>query len=53
VSKITYTSSNKKIATVSKTGKITAKKKGSTVIKCKVVFNEGTSKTVNFKVKVK
>lgn len=53
VSKITYTSSNKKIATVSKTGKITAKKKGSTVIKCKVVFKEGTSKTVNFKVKVK
>jgi uncharacterized protein YkwD len=53
VSKITYTSSNTKVATVSKAGKVTAKKKGSAVIKCKVKFNEGTSKTVNFKVKVK
>jgi uncharacterized protein YkwD len=53
VSKITYTSSNKKIATVSKKGKVTAKKKGSAVIKCKVVFDGGTSKTVKLKVKVK
>jgi uncharacterized protein YkwD len=53
VSKITYTSSDKKIATVSKTGKVTAKKKGSAEIKCKVVFDGGASKTVKLKVTVK
>jgi hypothetical protein len=53
VSRITYTSSGKKVATVSKTGKITAKKKGSAVIKCKVTFKGGAAKTVKFKVKVR
>ena len=34
--KVTYSSSNKKVATVSKTGKITAKKAGTAVITVKV-----------------
>ena len=34
--KVTYSSSNKKVATVSKTGKITAKKAGKVVITVKV-----------------
>ena len=53
VSKITYSSSNKKVAVVSKKGKVTAKAKGSAVITCKVSFTGGVSKTVKLKIKVK
>lgn len=53
VSKITYSSSNKKVAIVSKKGKVTAKSKGSAVIMCKVSFTGGASKTVKLKIKVK
>lgn len=53
VSKITYSSSNKKVAVVSKKGKVTAKAKGSAVISCKVTFTGGASKTVKLKIKVK
>ena len=53
VSKITYSTSNKKVAVVSKKGKVTAKAKGSAVIMCKVSFTGGASKTVKLKIKVK
>ena len=46
--KVTYTSSNKKVATVNAKGKITAKKKGTAVITVK-----SGSKTVKCKVTVK
>lgn len=46
--KITYSSSNKKIAEVTSKGVITAKKKGTVVITVKSV-----KKTVKIKVKVK
>ena len=51
--KITYTTSNKKIATVSKAGKVTGKKKGTATIKVKLYMQDGKTKTLNFKVKVK
>ena len=45
---VTYKSSNNKIATLSKTGKITAKKKGS----CKITVKcNGITKTVKVIVK--
>jgi uncharacterized protein YjdB len=47
--KLTWTSSNKKVATVNKNGKIVAKKKGSTVITLK----SSNGKKVTCKVKVK
>lgn len=46
--KITYSTSKKSVASVSKTGKITAKKKGTTIIKVK-----SGSKTVECRVTVK
>lgn len=50
--KITWTSKNKKIATV-KRGKITGKKKGNTKIICKVVYKKNKKKvTKKFTVKV-
>ena len=53
VAKITYTSSNKSTVKVDKNGKITAKKKGTVTVKVKVTLNDGTTKTVKVKVKVK
>lgn len=53
VSKITYTSSKKSVATVSSKGKIKAKKAGTVTIKVKVTLKNGTTKTLKLKVKVK
>lgn len=53
VKTITYVSSKKSVATVSKTGKITAKKAGTAVVKAKVTLKNGSTKTVTMKIKVK
>lgn len=53
VSKITYTSSKKSVATVSSKGKIKAKKAGTVTIKVKVTLKNGATKTLKLKVKVK
>ncbi|MCI7106983.1 MAG: glycosyl hydrolase 53 family protein [Agathobacter sp.] len=53
VKMITYTTSKKSVATVSKNGKVTAKKAGTVTIKAKVTLNNGKTKTVSMKVKVK
>ena len=48
--KVKWTTSNKKIATVNQSGKVTAKKPGTVTIKAKVT--DGTNKTATCKVKV-
>lgn len=48
--KVIFTSSNKKVASVSKKGIVKAKKKGSTTITASV---KGTAKRTSFKLKVK
>lgn len=56
IQKVTYKSANKKIATVSKKGKITAKRKGSTKITVTVTYKKGKRKETEklvCKVKVK
>lgn len=53
VKKITYTSSKKSVATVDKNGKVTAKKAGTATISIKVTLNNGKTKTVKMKYKVK
>ena len=53
VAKITYRSSDKTKVKVDKNGKVTAKKKGNVTVKVKVTLNDGTTKTVKVKVKVK
>lgn len=53
VAKITYTSAKKSVATVSKTGTITAKNSGSVVITATVTLKNGKTKTVKMKIKVK
>lgn len=53
VMKITYTTDNKKKATVNKNGKVTAKKKGTVVIRAKVTLNNRKTKTVSMKVKIR
>ena len=56
IKKTAYKSANKKIATVSKKGKVTAKKKGSTKITVAVKYKKGKktyTKKLNYKVKVK
>lgn len=53
VKSVTYSSSDTKIATVDKTGKVTAKKKGTAVISAKVVLKDGATKTVSETVIVK
>lgn len=53
IKKITYTTSKKSVATVSSSGKITAKKAGTVTVKAKVTLKNGSTKTVTMKVKVK
>lgn len=50
---VKWTSSNKKIASVTKKGKVTAKKKGSTVIKLTITSKKGLKLTKKIKVVVK
>ncbi len=50
---ITYSTSKKSVATVSKNGKVTAKKAGTVTIKVIVTLKNGQTKTVKMKVKVK
>ncbi|MDD6481470.1 MAG: Ig-like domain-containing protein [Lachnospiraceae bacterium] len=50
---ITYMTSKKSVATVSKKGKVYAKKKGTAIIKAKVTLKNGMTKTIKMKVKVK
>ena len=52
VSKITYSTSKKSVATVSKSGKVTAKSAGTVTINVKVTLKNGKTKTVTMKVKV-
>ncbi len=53
VSKITYSSSKKSVATVTSKGKIKAKKAGTAVITVKVTLKNGKTKTIKLKVTVK
>ncbi len=53
VEKITYSTSKKSVATVSKSGKVTAKNAGTVTIKAKVTLKNGKTKTITVKVKVK
>lgn len=53
VKKITYKSSKKSIAKVSKNGKITGKKAGTATIKAKITLKNGMKKTVSMKIKVR
>ena len=53
IQKQTWTSSNRKIATVTKKGVVVAKKKGVATISCKVLFYGGKVKTVKCKVTIK
>ena len=52
VSKITYVTNKSSVVTVSKSGKITAKKIGTAVIKVKIMLKNGTLKTLKYWVKV-
>lgn len=51
--KVTYKSSNPKVATVSSSGKVTGKKKGTAKITVTMQIKAGAKKTVTTKVKVK
>lgn len=51
--KVTFKSSNKKIATVSSSGKVTGKKKGTVKITVTMKIKDGAKKTVTTKVTVK
>lgn len=53
VKDITYSTADKKIATVSKSGKVTAKAKGTVKVKATVILKNGSKKTVIMKIKVK
>lgn len=53
VSKITYVNSKKSVIKVSKSGKVTAKKPGTANVKVKVTLNNGKTKTITMKIKVK
>ena len=53
IQKQTWTSSKTKVATVTKKGVVKAKKKGTTMITCKITFYSGKTKTVKCKVTVK
>ena len=49
---IIYSTADKKIATVSKSGKVTAKEKGTVKVKATVILKNGSTKTVTMKIKV-
>lgn len=53
VSKIVFTTSKKSVATVSKNGKVKAKKAGTATVKAQVTLKNGKTKTVTMKIKVK
>lgn len=53
VKSITYTTSKKSVATVSKSGKISAKGKGTAIVKAKVTLKNGATKTIKMTIKVK
>lgn len=53
VTKVTYVSSKKSVVKVSTNGKVTAKKKGTAVVKMKVTLKNGKTKVVKTKVTVK
>ena len=53
VKSVTYTTTKKSVVKVAKNGKITAKKKGTAVVKATVTLKSGKKKTVTIKVKVK
>lgn len=53
IKKISYSSSDKKVAKVDKNGKVLAVKKGTATVKAKVTLKDGTAKTISMKVKVK
>lgn len=53
VKSITYKTMNKKVATVNKKGRITAKKKGTAKIKATVTLKDKSQKIVTMKIKVK
>ena len=49
----TWSSSNKKVATVSKNGVVKGVSEGSTTVKCKIIMSDESTKTLSCKVKVK
>lgn len=53
VKNITYKTGKKAVATVSKSGKITAKKKGTVTIKAIVTLKNGKKKTVSMKLSIR
>lgn len=53
VKSVTYTTTKKSVVKVAKNGKITAKKKGTAVVKATVTLKNGKKKTLTMKVKVK
>ena len=53
VKSVTYTTTKKSVVKVAKNGKITAKKKGTAVVKATVTLKSGKKQTVTMKVKVK
>lgn len=53
IKSVSYTTSKKSVATVNKSGKITAKGKGIVSIKAKVTLKNGETKTIKMTIKVK
>lgn len=53
IKSVSYTTSKKSVATVNKSGKITAKGKGTVSIKAKVTLKNGETKTIKMTIKVK
>lgn len=53
VESITYSTSKKSVATVSKSGKVTAKNEGTVTITVTVILKNGKTKTVKMKINVK
>ena len=53
VAKITYSTSKKSVAAVSKNGQITGKNTGSADITAKVILNNGKTKTVKMRITVR
>lgn len=53
IKSITYTTSKKSVATVSKSGKISAKGKGTATVKAKVTLKNGATKIIKMTIKVK